>query len=74
MSAGSRPNEKGSHMQVTINLDHAALDDLDLTVEQFEQAASAALTNLSHPESGAPIYLNNVRVIVVADCPEVACV
>lgn len=59
-------------MQVSINLDHAALDDLDITVEQFQQAASAALSNLSHPESGDPIYFNDVRVIVVADCPEVA--
>lgn len=60
-------------MQVTINLDHAALDNLGITIEQFEQAAGAALSNLAHPESGAPIYFNDVRVIVVADCPEVAC-
>lgn len=60
-------------MQVTINLDHTALDDLGITIEQFEQAASAALSNLSHPVSGDPIYFQGVRVTVVADCPEVAC-
>lgn len=64
---------KGKYMRVTIKLDHAALDDLDITAEQFEQAVSTALANLTHPESGFPIYLNDVRVIVVADCPEVAC-
>lgn len=59
-------------MQVNINLDHAELDDLDITIEQFKQAASAAIRNLSHPESRDPIYFNDVRVTVVADCPEVA--
>jgi hypothetical protein len=57
-------------MQVTINLDHAALDSLGITIEQFEQAAGAALSNLVHPESGAPIYFNDVRVTAIADCPE----
>jgi len=58
-------------MQVTISLDHADLDNLGITIEQFEQAAGAALSNLSHPESAAPIYFNDVRVTVVADCPEI---
>ena len=60
-------------MQVTINVDHAALDDLDITIEQFQQAASIALGNLTRPESGDPIYFNGVQVTVLADCPEVAC-
>lgn len=60
-------------MQVTINLDHAVLDDLDITIEHFQQAASTALGNLTHPESGDPIYFNSVQVTVLADCPEVAC-
>lgn len=58
-------------MQVTINLDHAALDRLGITIEQFEQAAGAALSNLVHPKSGLPIYFNEVRVTAIADCPEV---
>lgn len=60
-------------MQVTINLDHAILDDLDITIEQFQQATSTALGNLVHPESGDPMYFNGVQVTVLADCSEVAC-
>lgn len=60
-------------MQVTINLDQAVLGDLDITIEQFQQAASTTLGNLTHPESGDPIYFNGVQVTVLADCPEVSC-
>jgi hypothetical protein len=52
-------------MNVTISLDQAALDDLNITTEQFEQAVSTALKNLSHPESGAPISFKDVSVKVM---------
>lgn len=54
-------------MQVTINLDQTTLDDLDISIEDFEQAARDALGKLSHPESGDPIFFNNVRVTVLID-------
>lgn len=60
-------------MKVNINLDSEAISDLGITIEQFQQAASYALSNLAHPETGDPIYFNEVRVIVVADCPEISC-
>jgi len=59
-------------MNTTINIDHAVLDDCGITVEQFQAAASYALSNLTHPETGEPIYFNRVQVTVIADCPEVA--
>lgn len=59
-------------MQATINIYHAVLDDCGITAEQFQEAASYALSNLTHPETGEPIYFNGVRVTVLADCPEVA--
>lgn len=59
-------------MQATINIEVAALDYLGITVEEFQQAAIYALGNLAHPATGAPIYINDVRVTVIADCPEIA--
>ena len=58
-------------MEVTINTNVATLEDLGITLEQFEQAASSALSNLSHPDSGEPLYFNNVRVTAIADTPEI---
>lgn len=49
-------------MQAAIKLDNAALADLGITAEQFEEAAHNALRNLTHPESGDPIYFNDVSV------------
>ena len=60
-------------MQVTINIDVEALDQLGITTEEFQQAASYALSNLSNPTTGEPIYFNGVQVTVVANCPEIAC-
>ncbi len=59
-------------MNATISIDHAVLDDCGITIEQFREAASYALSNLTHPETGVPIYFNGVQVMVIADCPEVA--
>lgn len=68
-TAGRSPtNERvGGYMQVTINLDRATLDDLEITIDEFKQAAKDALRNLSHPESGDPIFFNDVSVTVFAD-------
>lgn len=57
-------------MQTTISLDAETLARLGITIEQFEQAASNALGNLSHPETGQPLYFNGVSVTVIADRPE----
>jgi hypothetical protein len=61
----------GKTMNVLINIDHADLDNCGISSEQFQAAASYALSNLTHPETGNPIYFNNVRVITIADCPEI---
>lgn len=58
-------------MEVTINTNVATMEDLGITLEQFEQAASSALSKLSHPESGESLYFNNVRVTAIADTPEI---
>lgn len=59
-------------MQVIINTDSKTLAELDITVEQFEQAASQALSSLSHPETGETIYFNGVSVAVALADPKAA--
>lgn len=53
-------------MQVAIEMDVATLTELGITADQFQQAASAALSNLAHPETGEPIYFNGINVSVTA--------
>ncbi|MEM8515066.1 hypothetical protein RCH14_004426 [Massilia sp. MP_M2] len=59
-------------MQVTIKTDSETLAELDLTVEQFEHAASQALSSFSHPETGDTIYFNGVSVAVTLADPKAA--
>lgn len=59
-------------MQTTINLDAGTLAKLGVTIDQFQKAASDALSTLTHPETGETLYFNDVRVTVVADCPEIS--
>lgn len=58
-------------MQTTINLDVDTLAKLGITIDQFQKAASDALSTLTHPETGEMLYFNDVRVTVIADCPEI---
>ena len=56
-------------MQATIVIDHSALEATGLTVEQFQTAASTALSTLNCPVTGNPIYFNGVQVFVETPNP-----
>lgn len=51
-------------MEATINTEAAMLADCGLSEDELKAAVANALRNLAHPESGEPIYLNDVRVSV----------
>ena len=57
-------------MQTTINLDADTHAKLGITTDQFQKAASYALSALTHPETGETLYFNDVHVTVIEDCPE----
>lgn len=61
-------------MNATIDIDHKVIDEMGVTVDQFQEAVVNALRNLACPMTGNPLYFNGVQVTVIADCPEILAV
>lgn len=51
-------------MKARIEIDHSSLDEVGLTVEQFQEAVSTAISKLNCPLTGNSIYFNGVVVSV----------
>ena len=59
-------------MRTTINLNADSLAKVGITIDQFQKVASDALSALKHPETGETLYFSDIRVTVIADCPEIS--
>ena len=54
-------------MQATIHVDAAVFSDLEISPEQFREAAAYALSKLTHPETGETLYFNGVGVTIATN-------